>query len=419
MSALRDVVVVGAGLAGLHAAQQLRELGFDGTLTIIGDEPRPPYDRPPLSKRVLTAPEPPEVALPGADALGAGWSLGTPAVALDPGERRVATADGRRHRADAVVIATGARPRPWSGPGASLHGVRPLATLVDALALRDVLDRAGRLLVLGGGFVGAEVAAAARSRGSAVTVVEQRDVLLGRPLGTEGGGVVTDLLARAGVDVRTATTLRALEGDRRGAVRRAVLSDGTELVVDAVVVGTGVAADTRWLRTSGLLLDDGVVCDSACRAVPRRGAAPGVPVVVAGDVARRPDPLLDGRLTTVRHWSNAREQGAAAARTLVAGALPGTAAPAYVHVPSFWSDLDTPAGRLRIRSVGHTADADAVHVLDGDLATGKALIAYGRAGRLVGAVSLDRPRHLAALRGQIAARAAFPGRVPAPVGVAG
>jgi NADPH-dependent 2,4-dienoyl-CoA reductase/sulfur reductase-like enzyme len=415
MSALRDVVVVGAGLAGLSAAQQLRELGFDGTLTVVGDEPRPPYDRPPLSKRVLTAAEPPDVALPGADALGAGWSLGAPAVALDPVEGTVTTADGRRHRADGVVIATGARPRPWSGPGAALHGVRPLATLPDALALREVLDRAGRLLVLGGGFVGAEVAAAARSRGSAVTVVEQREVLLGA-LGTVAGRVVTDLLARAGVDVRTATTLRALEGDRRGAVRRAVLSDGAELVVDAVVVGTGVAADIRWLRDSGLLLDDGVVCDGACRAVRRRGAgAPGVPVVVAGDVARRPDPLLDGRLTAVRHWSNAREQGAAAARTLITGA----AAPAYVHVPSFWSDLDTPAGRLRIRSVGHTSDADAVQVLDGDLATGKALLAYGRAGRLVGAVSLDRPRHRAALRDQIAARAAFPGRVPAPAVLVG
>jgi hypothetical protein len=330
-AALRDVVVVGAGLAGLHAAQQLRELGFDGSLTVVGDEPRPPYDRPPLSKRV--------------------------------------------------------RPRPWSGPGAALHGVRPLATLADALALREVLDRAGRLLVLGGGFVGAEVAAAARSRGSAVTVVEQRDVLLGRPLGTAGGRVVTDLLGRAGVDVRTATTLRALEGDRRSAVRRAVLSDGAELVVDAVVVGTGVTADTRWLGTSGLVLDDGVLCDDACRAV--------------------------------RHWSNAREQGAAAARTLLAGALASDTAPAYVHVPSFWSDLDTPAGRPRIRSVGHTADADAVHVLDGDLATGRALLACGRAGRLVGAVSLDRPRHLAALRGQIAARAAFPGRVPTPAAVAG
>jgi NADPH-dependent 2,4-dienoyl-CoA reductase/sulfur reductase-like enzyme len=192
MSALRDVVVVGAGLAGLSAAQQLRELGFDGTLTIVGDEPRPPYDRPPLSKRVLTGEEPPDVTLPGADALGAGWSLGAPAVALDPVEGTVTTSDGRRHRADGVVIATGARPRPWSGPGAALHGVRPLATLPDALALREVLDRAGRLLVLGGGFVGAEVAAAARSRGSAVTVVEQRDVLLGRPLGTAGADPALD-----------------------------------------------------------------------------------------------------------------------------------------------------------------------------------------------------------------------------------
>jgi hypothetical protein len=222
---------------------------------------------------------------------------------------------------------------------------------------------------------------------SAVTVVERQEMLIGRRHGSVGCVAVTYLLPRVVAYVRTATTLRALEGDARSADRQAVLFDGATDRVDAAIVDLGAVADTAWLRGSGLLFDDGMVCDAACR----------------------PDSLLAGRRTAVRHWSNACEQAAAAARTL----LDGADAEPYVHVPSFWLDLDIPAGRLRLQWVRHTADADAVHVLDGDPTTCRALIAYGRAGRHVGAVSLDRPRHIVALRTQIAQGAEFPAHLPA------
>jgi hypothetical protein len=195
-------------------------------------------------------------------------------------------------------------------------------------------------------------------------------VLLSRPLGPVGGAAVTNLLGRAGADVRTATRLRALEGDARGAVRRAVLSDGATVWVNTVVKALGAMADTAWLRGSGLLLDDGVVCDAACCAVVDPSWLP-LAVVVAGGLACRPGCLLAGRSTVVRHRSNASELAAMAVRILLAGAD----AEPYVHIPSVWSDLDTQAGRLRLRSVTLTAYADAVHVLDSDPATGRALIA--------------------------------------------
>jgi 3-phenylpropionate/trans-cinnamate dioxygenase ferredoxin reductase component len=396
------VLIVGASLAGLRTAQSLRALDFEGEITILGAEVHPPYDRPPLSKGVLTGGRLALQRLAGVDDVHATWMPGDPATALDTDTGTVRTTSGARYTADAIVIATGASARPWDVPGNDLPGVMSLRTAEDASQLAAALDRAARILVVGGGFVGVEVAAAARSRGCAtILVVRERLPLLGT-LGREAAGTITAGLRNSGVDVRTSTSVTALAAGEDGALASAALDDGTTVLADVAVIGIGVDANTAWLRGSGLWLDDGVVCDESCRALLRNGDRTRIPIVTVGDVARWADPLRDGRLTTVRHWSNAGEQARAAAASLLAA--PGEEQP-YRHVPTFWSDLVVPRLQLKIRAVGHTAAADSVEVIEGSLDGGSALIAYGLEGRIVGAVSLNRPRRLPALRELILAGA--------------
>ncbi len=384
-------MVVGASLAGLRAAETLRGEGFSGRLALIGAEPHLPYDRPPLSKEILRGEwEPERIALRprGYHDLELDLRLGRRARALDLATRRLELDDGERLEWDGLVIATGASPRTLPG-AAPLDNVHLLRTLDDALALRSALERTPRVLVVGAGFIGAEVAASCRRRGLEVTVVEPLRVPLERALGPELGEHVARLHREEGVDLRCGIGVSALEGERQ--VRGVRLVDGTRLPADVVVIGVGVAPETAWLEGSGLTLENGVVCDDTGTAAPQ--------VVAAGDVARWRHPLFDESVR-VEHWTNAVEQGVHAARRLLLGA---DAAGAFARVPFFWSDQYD----VKIQLAGLPGADDQVRIVHGDPASRRFVALYGRAGRLRAALAFNNPRRLLAWRRRIGERLAF------------
>ncbi|HEY2997949.1 MAG TPA: FAD-dependent oxidoreductase [Acidimicrobiales bacterium] len=389
------IVVVGASLAGLRAAEEIRIAGFDGPVTVVGAEPHAPYDRPPLSKQVLRGDWPVErtalavTAEGGLDALDLDWRLGERATALDLAGRTVTLAGGRTVPWDGLVVATGAAPRELPGT-AELAGVHTLRTVDDCLAIRAELDGgATRVVVVGAGFIGAEVAASCRVRGCDVTVLEALPVPLGRALGDEMGAVMGDLHRDHGVEVRLGTGVAGFEGDGAGRVARVRLADGGAVDADVVVVGIGVSPVTGWLEGSGLALDDGVVCDATTLA------APGV--VAAGDVARWPSHRF-GELMRVEHWDNAVTMGAHAGRRLLeelaGGAGPGAPVEPYDPVPWFWSDQYD----RKIQLAGRSSAADEVRVVDGDPAERRFVALYRRGDRITGVLSMNRPRVLMAYR---------------------
>lgn len=393
------LVVVGASLAGLRAVEAARRRGFTGEIVLVGAEDRAPYDRPPLSKAVL-APggpaEPPTLrsALSLRAELGVELRLGTPATGLDARSRAVLLGE-EEIRYDALVIATGATARTLPGVD-GIAGVHTVRTAADATAVRTALDAGARTVVVGAGFIGSEVASAARGRGLPVTVVEAADVPLTRAVGEEAGSVLADLHRSAGSDLRLGVgvagleTVRAADGDRVTAVR---LADGTTVPADLVVVGIGAVPATGWLRDSGLTLhprDGGVVGDATLWT-----GAPGV--YAAGDLAHWPNPLFahaEGELMRLEHWTSAAEQGALAAVHALGLAEPQPLA----SVPYFWSDW---YGH-RIQLVG-VAAAD--EVLRADPGTERPLLLYRRGSRVVGALSVDRPAEIMKYRRLIAARA--------------
>jgi len=389
------IVVVGASLAGLRAAEEIRIAGFDGPVTVVGAEPHAPYDRPPLSKQVLRGDWPVErtalavTAEGGLDSLDLDWRLGERATALDLAGRTVTLAGGGTVPWDGLVVATGAAPRELPGT-ADLAGVHTLRTVDDCLAIRAELDGgATRVVVVGAGFIGAEVAASCRVRGCDVTVLEALPVPLGRALGDEMGAVMGDLHRDHGVEVRLGTGVAGFEGDGAGRVARLRLADGGAIDADVVVVGIGVSPVTGWLEGSGLALDDGVVCDATTLA------APGV--VAAGDVARWPSHRF-GELMRVEHWDNAVTMGAHAGRRLLeelaGGAGPDTSVEPYDPVPWFWSDQYD----RKIQLAGRSSAADEVRVVDGDPAERRFVALYRRGDRITGVLSMNRPRVLMAYR---------------------
>jgi NADPH-dependent 2,4-dienoyl-CoA reductase/sulfur reductase-like enzyme len=387
------VVVVGASLAGLSALETLRQEGFEGELIAVGAEPSLPYDRPPLSKQVLQGHwEPEKIVLRDQgqyDGLGVTWHLGRRATALDLAARTVTLDDGEPLAYDGLVIATGATPR-WLPGSQGLAGVHVLRTLDECLALRTELESARRVCVVGAGFIGAEVAASARVRGVDVTVLEALPAPLARAFPAELGAACAALHLNRGVDLRCGVTVAGFEGD--GRVTGVRLGDGSVVDADVVVVGVGVAPATGWLETSGLTLDNGVVCDSTCAT-----SAPGV--VAAGDIARWPNNLF-GETMRVEHWSNAVEQGAAAAKRLLAG--PGEAVD-FAPVPYFWSDqYDT-----KIQFLGRCCPTDEMRIVDGSIDEGRFVALFGRSGRLFGALAFNRPRLLMAYRKLLAAKTSF------------
>ena len=387
---------------------------------LVGAEPSLPYDRPPLSKQVLAGEwGPDEIVLRPADdysSLALDMRLGRRATALDLDARAVVLDDGERVAFDGLVIATGCRPRllPGTPDIAGIHvlrtlddavatgasprtlpeldgrpGVHTLRTLDDSIRLRAALEQARHVTVIGAGFIGSEVAATCRMSGLDVTLLEALPVPLARALGDEMGAACAELHRDNGVDLRVGVAPAGFDGDEQ--VERVRLSDGSAIDADVVVVGVGVAPETAWLEGSGLALGDGVLCDASCFA-----SAPGV--VAAGDVARWHNPLF-GVDMRVEHWTNAAEQGMAAARALLAGA----GAEPFAPVPYFWSDQYD----AKIQFVGTCAPDDEVRIVHGSVAERRFVAIYGRAGRLVGALALSRPRLLVAYRRLIAERASW------------
>ncbi len=376
--------MVGGSLAGLNTVRALRAEGYDGSITVIGEERHQPYDRPPLSKAFLRGDlDADALALGSPDEyadLGARWLLGERAVRLEPAARAVTLTGGRELHADAVVIATGAHPRTIAG-AAGLAGVHTLRTLDDAVALRADL-RAGRpcVVVVGAGFVGAEVASTARALGLDVTVVEAAEVPLERVLGRAMGLACASLHAEHGVRLLCGTGVAGLTGEDR--VTGVRLTDGRLLPADVVVVGVGVRPATDWLAGSGVAVDDGVVCDAGC-------ATNIAGVVAVGDVARCPNPFT-GRSGRIEHWSNATEQPRTAARTLLSGR--SSAAPA--QPPYFWSDQY----RTRIQLAGHVGPDDQPRVVEGDLDSRSFVVVYRRHGHDVAVLAVNRPKLFGRLR---------------------
>ncbi len=400
---MERVVIVGASLAGLSAAEALRAAGYTGRLTLVGDEPYPPYDRPPLSKSVLTGWVPAEsTTLPLSRDLGAECALGVAAAGLDRGRREVKLKDGRRIGYDRLLIATGTRARSWPDPHqAALDGVCAVRTREDGAWLRERLAAGPRrVLVVGGGFTGSEVASACRELGLPVTLVERSAAPLAGALGVAAGSVAAHMQRSHGVDLRCNATVMALEGDA-GRLRRARLSDGDTLAVDVAVIALGAVRNTEWLAGSGLAADGrGVVCDGACRAFDCDAIVVD-DVFVAGDVARWPHPLFDGQLLAVEHWGNAVEQARTAAHNMVCAP---DARRAHKPLPSFWSEQFG----LLIKAIGLPAMGDRVVITQGRVTERRFVAVYGRRGRIVAALAVDMPRALEAYGALIEARAAFP-----------
>ncbi len=393
---LRDVVVVGASLAGLRAAETLRTEGYDGRLTLVGAEDHLPYDRPPLSKKLLAGEwEPDRIALRKPEEFGdlsLVLRLGVRAERLDLEASAVHLSDGGALAYGGLVIATGATPRRLPGQP-NLDGIFELRSLDDALALRAALDRSpGRVAVIGAGFIGAEVAATARGRGLEVTLIEALPVPLERGLGPELGRAIAAVHDDHGVDLRLGVGVASFDGGDH--VERLRLSDGTTVDADVVVVGVGVTPAVDWLADSGLELRDGVVCDATLAAGP-----PGV--YAAGDLVRWPNELF-GEEMRVEHWTNAAEQGAEAARNLLATSAGGTGQP-YAPVPFFWSDQYD----ARIQFVGRASPDDDIRLVHGSIEDRKLVALYGRGGRFRGAFGLNQPRLVMPFRKLLLAQASF------------
>ncbi|GHB82692.1 pyridine nucleotide-disulfide oxidoreductase [Streptomyces cirratus] len=402
------IVVVGASLAGLRAAETIRDKGFTGSLTMIGDEPYEPYDRPPLSKGVLLGKSTAErTALPRRRAIDAEWRLGTAATGLDMAARRVKLADGEEVPYDRLLIATGVRARPWPNAAeGELDGVFVLRTRDDGTALARRLDAGPRrVLVIGAGFTGSEIASACRERGLEVTVAERGDAPLVGALGGVIGAVAAELQRENGVDLRTGVMVTGLEGDSTGRVRAAHLSDGTTLECDVVVVSLGAQRNTEWLAGSGLGAGPrGIACDAGCRAFDIRGIVTD-DIYVAGDVARSPHPLFGYQFLSLEHWGNAVSQAETAAHNMLSVS---TDRRPHIWVPAFWSSQFG----VNIKSVGVPSMGTEIMITQGSRAERRFTGVYGYQGRVIGAVTFDNSRWLQFYQQQIETTAPFP--VPFP-----
>lgn len=373
------IAIVGGSAAGLTAAQTLRQEGYNGPLTIIGDENRMPYDRPPLSKQVLSGTWEPEKTTLPTTVDDAEWLLGVQATGLDISTKQLTLSIGNTLNYDGLVIATGVTPRrlPF---GQHLAGVHVLRTLDDTLALKTELATATTAVIIGAGFMGSEVAAVATEMGIAVTLVDPLPAPMITQFGPWIGELIGKLHTNHGVHLRTGTSVTGLTGTDR--VNGVELSDRSTLPADVVLVAIGSTPNTAWLADTGLSLTNGVDCDSQCQA------APGI--VAAGDVASWAHPE-HGQRTRVEHRMNATEQGAAAARTLLGKGQP------YAPIPYFWTDQYD----VKIQAYGTFPTGAQPAVAAGDLASGRFTALFAHEGRITGVLGWNRPRDTRQLRPRI------------------
>jgi NADPH-dependent 2,4-dienoyl-CoA reductase/sulfur reductase-like enzyme len=392
--ALERVVVVGGGVAAHMAAQTLRAEGFDGELTVVGTERHAPYHRPALSKKLLTG----EIHRAGIDMapqneFDARVLREAIALRLDAASRAIEVRDGGKDvvlNYDGLLIASGADVRQWPG-GPTPAGVMPLRTVDDCLAIRSRLAEHSRVTVIGGGFIGTEVAASLRTMGMDVTLLSRASALLHSALGEEMGSCWTDLHRRHGVDVRVGVDVDGFIGEDH--VTGVRLGDGSTVKTDLVVIGLGVEPATDWLQGSGLRVDDGVVCDAT-------GAAEGATgVFAAGDVARWWHPRYQEHLR-IEHWDQASRQGVTAARNLLVGP---DEAEEYDAVPYFWSDQFD----MKLQLLGVPLGYHSVEVIEGSLHDGEFVAAYGKEGRTIAVLSTI-PGRVADYRSAVADFATFP-----------
>jgi NADPH-dependent 2,4-dienoyl-CoA reductase/sulfur reductase-like enzyme len=382
----QTVVVVGASLAGLRAAETLRTSGFEGDIVLVGAEHHLPYDRPPLSKKLLSGEwEADRIVLRKPEAYGElrlDMRLGTQATDLDLVARTVTLNDGTPNSSetqafDGLIIATGAACRRLPNQP-DLANVFTLRTLDDALQMRAALQTGSpRVAVIGAGFIGAEVAATARHFGCDVTIIEALPVPLVRALGPSMGAACAEIHRDHDVTVRLGVGVDRLEGSQR--VEGVRLADGTLIEADVVIVGIGVVPVTDWFAHSGLQIRDGVVCDEFLSC-----GAPGV--YAAGDLVRWPNALFAEEMR-VEHWSNAAEQGAIAAHNLVAE-LQGSERKPYAPVPFFWSDQYD----RRIQFLGRASTEDEVEIVGGSIEERSFVALYHRDGRMRGVLGMNQPR---------------------------
>lgn len=397
-SPVQAVAIVGANIAGASTAEALRRAGYDGRVVLIGAETALPYERPPLSKEFLAG-QVDEARLtlrPHAfyDEQRIELWLGQRATALDAATRTLTLATGERHTFDRIVLATGSEVIPLRVPGADLPGVYTLRTLEDGQALlaamRAGASHRGRVVVIGAGFIGSEVAASCRAAGMDVTLIEMLPVPLARALGPEMGALLAGVHQTHGVDLRTGETVAEIRG--HGRAEEVVTGSGARIPCDFVVIGTGVRPATGWLADSGLALGNGVVVDATCES-----SVPGI--FAAGDVANWPyQPAASAPLLRVRleHWDNALRQGETVARNLLGEAVP------YRHIPYFWSDQYD----LKLQYVGHAPTWDQI-VIRGN-PPDSFIAFYLLAGRVRAAFSSNRQRDLVTLKKLISADVSTP-----------
>jgi NADPH-dependent 2,4-dienoyl-CoA reductase/sulfur reductase-like enzyme len=394
------VVVVGASAAGLSVAEALRRADFTGPITLVGEEPHVPYDRPPLSKHVLSGEWSPERTRLRDEqtvaALQLDLRLGVRAVGVDAAQRVVHLSDGDHLDYGDLVVATGVRPRRLPGTD-GVAGVHVLRTLADAAALRTELAARPRLVVVGAGFLGAEAAAVAAQAGADVTLVSDLAAPLADVLGPDLGELLIGVHREHGVRVETGALVEeVLVGS--GRARGVRLADGRVLDADAVLVAIGSVPNTEWLAGSGVPIGNGVLCDETCRA------APGV--WAAGDIASWPHPSLGERIR-VEHRTNAAEQGMAVARNLLAARAGLTPVP-FAPVPYVWSDQYD----LKIQIYGTPRGHETARIISGSLAERELVTLYGKDRVVRAAVGINMVRPVRAARALVASAAPWDSAVP-------
>lgn len=385
MGAKGSFVIIGGGQAGAWAARTLRQEGFDGRLTLVGSEAHPPYERPPLSKQLLLGQSEIEGTYVFPAKAYVDWAinlrLNTNVAKILPGRSRIELSDGGSLEYERLLLATGGRPRVLDLPGALTGNVFYLRSVNDALALRAALASPARVLIIGGGWIGLEVAAAARKLGADVTVIESAGRLCGRAVPPNISKLLLDLHRSHGVDVRLGMSVATLEG--AGRVERARLSNGEALDVSAVVIGIGIVPAADIATAAGLVVDNGIVVDERLQS-----SVSGI--FAAGDVANVRD--SSGRLTRLESWDNAQKQGVAAAQAMLGKPLK------LDGYPWFWSDQYD----QNIQMVGSASESD--ESIDLPTASANArLLLYRRAGSVTGAVGINAGRDIRMIKRRLEA----------------